>query len=532
MIVWQARVKRVQIGIAVTRHLLQAKIIDSDSTASREVKSGANAIAITKFVSNIIKIPAQHYHEAQSQAFLAAKIGLPVFLVDLRNEVNHGNRSWFGGQTVRMALDMCYKWIKDFYWDKEYAKYTKQETTENSTPQTTTTADTDPEKAIPLADTATTTDKTTEATSTDKALLNTGDEAAPNTPSNPEKLKSVTSNELDEWEFAEEQLRLYCTDILEKPRPSFPLLAEVLHAIQDKYEEDPQECIDALVSIMFLPSYIKNFRAKFANAEKSHECNCFFKLTVIQRYIFVMKILNQFPGAFDLLISSLLNKSSTDFKEIASQWITIIAESQLGFFCKASIYHHFHFPYTSIVQWERIVEHLYLIRQEWSYKLGLRIMESPKTNFTQDQINNVISLIKAYKRKRIAPRREADSKKKKVNLVQKKKDVKEQRQMIREALHREEKEEESKTLEEWFDVNDILKSSLDHSTFAFNIAKMVKESLKTSENEDVDDVTPLGILPHQRGNPLFYKELLLHYPSEHRGLPATDSPPPAKRSRI
>ncbi|XP_047488039.1 uncharacterized protein LOC125038559 isoform X1 [Penaeus chinensis] len=512
MTVWQSRLHGTHIGIAVTRHLLQAKILDSDPTVSKELKSGANAIAITKFVSTIIKIPAARYHEAQSQSYLAEKIGLPVYLVDLRNEVNHGSRSWFGGQTVRMAVETCYKWIKDYYWDKEYAKCKK----ENKV------ADTSVADPLQSSDTAT-------YTNADKSPPDTAEEPTLSTVNTPNKPKPATPQGLRPWEFAIEQLRCYCREILEKPRPMFSLLTEVLHAIQDKYEENPQECVDKLISVMFLPSYVENFGAKFANAGENDKCKCFFRHIVLQRYVCVMKIFNHFPGAMDLLIFSLLNKSSSEFQEISYYWVTMLVESELGHYCEVDRYHHFHFPYTNITQWKRLAEQLFLIGREWSYKLGLRIMESPKSNFTQDQINEVISLIKAYKMKRKAAKNEAESKSRKAVAAQKKKDIKEHSARLQEALQRNEEEINSEALEEWFSVNDVLKSSLDHSTFAFSIAEAVKKSLKTSENEDDDDVTPLGILPHQRGNPLFFKELLLHYPKECRGLPATDGQPPAKR---
>lgn len=110
-------------------------------------------------------------------------------------------------------------------------------------------------------------------------------------------------------------------------------------------------------------------------------------------------------------------------------------------------------------------------------------MESPKSNFTQDQINEVISLIKAYKTKRRVAKNEADSKPRKEVVAQKKKDIKEHTERLRDALQRNEEEINSETLEEWFSVNDVLKSSLDHSTFAYSIGEAVRESLKTSENE-------------------------------------------------
>lgn len=516
MTVWQSRLYRTHIGIAVTRHLLQAKILDSDPAASQELKSGANAIAITKFVSTIIKIPAERYHESQSQSYLAEKIGLPVYLVELRNEVNHGSRSWFGGQTMRMAVDTCYKWIKDYYWDKEFAKYTK----ENEA------ADTTVAEPVPSADTATEAERNTTDT---KAPSDTAEETTQSTTNTPKKPKPATPQGIKPWDFAVEQLRRYCREILEKPRPMFSLLTEVLHAVQDKYEENPQECIDTLISILFLPSYVHNFGAKFSNGENAR-CKCFFRHIVLQRYVAVIKILNHFPGAMDSLIFSLLNKSSSEFQEISYCWVNMLVESELGYYCEVDRFHHFHFPYTNITKWKKLTEQLFLIGREWSYKLGLRIMESPKSNFTQDQINEVISLIKAYKTKRRVAKNEADSKPRKEVVAQKKKDIKEHTERLRDALQRNEEEINSETLEEWFSVNDVLKSSLDHSTFAYSIGEAVRESLKTSENED-DDVTPLGILPHQRGNPLFYKELLLHYPKDCRGLPATDSQPPAKRCK-
>lgn len=43
---------------------------------------------------------------------LAIEIALPMYLVDLCNEVVHIHGGWAGGETVHKALEMSYKGIK------------------------------------------------------------------------------------------------------------------------------------------------------------------------------------------------------------------------------------------------------------------------------------------------------------------------------------------------------------------------------------------------------------------------------------
>lgn len=43
---------------------------------------------------------------------LALEIGLPMHLVDLRNEIVHGHGGWGGGESVHKALEVSFKWIK------------------------------------------------------------------------------------------------------------------------------------------------------------------------------------------------------------------------------------------------------------------------------------------------------------------------------------------------------------------------------------------------------------------------------------
>lgn len=59
-----------------------------------------------------MKLPQTNYYKAQSMHNLALEIGLPMHLVDLRNEIVHGHGGWAGGETVYKALEMSYKWIK------------------------------------------------------------------------------------------------------------------------------------------------------------------------------------------------------------------------------------------------------------------------------------------------------------------------------------------------------------------------------------------------------------------------------------
>ncbi|KAG0721751.1 Ribosomal biogenesis protein LAS1L [Chionoecetes opilio] len=122
MLVWQARVEKLPAGIDVTLPLLQAKIVEADPNVENAVKSIFLASALQRFVTSIVKLPQTNYYRAQSMHNLALEIGLPMHLVDLRNEIVHGHGGWAGGETVHKALEVSYKWIKGYYWDAEFEK--------------------------------------------------------------------------------------------------------------------------------------------------------------------------------------------------------------------------------------------------------------------------------------------------------------------------------------------------------------------------------------------------------------------------
>ena len=66
----------------------------------------------SRFVTSIVKLPQSKYYKAQPMHCLATEIGLPMHLVDLRNEIVHGYGGWGGGEAVFKALEVAYKWIK------------------------------------------------------------------------------------------------------------------------------------------------------------------------------------------------------------------------------------------------------------------------------------------------------------------------------------------------------------------------------------------------------------------------------------
>ncbi|KAK8747708.1 hypothetical protein OTU49_016550, partial [Cherax quadricarinatus] len=122
MLVWQARVNKLPIGIDVTLPLLEAKVLDADPTVENSVKSILLATAVQRFVSCIVKLPQTKYYQKQTMHDLARDIGLPMHLVDLRNEIIHGTGGWAGGQTIHKALETSYDWIKNYYWENEWKK--------------------------------------------------------------------------------------------------------------------------------------------------------------------------------------------------------------------------------------------------------------------------------------------------------------------------------------------------------------------------------------------------------------------------
>ncbi|XP_064080551.1 uncharacterized protein LOC135197342 [Macrobrachium nipponense] len=119
MLVWQARVSKLPIGVDLTLPLLQSKIVSADPFLDSDVKSIMQGTALQRFVSNVVKLPQKKYYNHQTLHKLAAEIGLPGHLVDLRNEIIHGDSGYAGGCTVETALETSFMWIKNYYWYPE-----------------------------------------------------------------------------------------------------------------------------------------------------------------------------------------------------------------------------------------------------------------------------------------------------------------------------------------------------------------------------------------------------------------------------
>ena len=62
-----------------------------------------------------MKLPQSKYYENKTLHTLAANIGLPAHLVDLRNEIIHGDCGYAGGCTIAEAVETCYTWVKVCY---------------------------------------------------------------------------------------------------------------------------------------------------------------------------------------------------------------------------------------------------------------------------------------------------------------------------------------------------------------------------------------------------------------------------------
>ncbi|KAG7165146.1 Ribosomal biogenesis protein LAS1L-like [Homarus americanus] len=429
MIVWQARVDKLPSGIDVTLPLLQAKVIDADPTVEKSVKSVLLATAIQRFVSSIVKLPQTKYFQKQSMHDLATDIGLPLHLVDLRNEIIHGNGGWTGGQTVHHALETAYKWIKGYYWDAESKEM--QDQSEESTP-----------------------------------------------PQIPQ----------DEWCKFKKVMTMYAATLLSDARTASKKMCLQKKAcrylvwnLESLYPHNPQEFVEAIVSHLLIPESIPDLEQRLKCAGP-RGCGCFFENRVISGVDPILCSLHEMEGSTELLFTCLIKKGRENSKE-ASEWVRLLAAGILGrsvfYYQKTHCRNHdLNLDKNLDVNWETVVMEL----------LETEIMSCPETGFSKSQREDVEELFQTLKGST------------KEDLQQ----VKASKKALKDVT---------------YTIDDVIKVAEKHSENTLTKMQKLKNSIEFLGTDITYADAPLGILPHQRDNPIFYKELLLHRPDISEDIP-------------
>ncbi|XP_064079719.1 uncharacterized protein LOC135196872 [Macrobrachium nipponense] len=299
--------------------------------------------ALQRFVSNVVKLPQKKYYNHQTLHKLAAEIGLPGHLVDLRNEIIHGDSGYAGGCTVETALETSFMWIKNYYWYPESTQMNGRTAKRHQNP------------------------------SRDwKCFMKSLNKYA---------CMLLNDNENDD------------TD----DRKSLKLLTLLVETFHHSYTIDPQGCIDAVVEILLVPLGQK-CKLQSSGNRKMDKCGCFFNFHAIKGIDTFLKAILINNGSTQLMLNSLLRKLQEN-KEVASAWIILIVASILkgptlkGKKGKNGIcQRHFLSLQKNGVNWKRIACKLLTLEEEWSVDLATKIMNSSESNISEVQIKKIMSL--------------------------------------------------------------------------------------------------------------------------------------------
>lgn len=338
MLVWQARVEKLPAGIDVTLPLLQAKIIEMDPSVEAAVKSIFLASALQRFVTAIVKLPQTKYYRAKSIHHLALEIGLPMHLVDLRNEIVHGHGGWGGGESVHKGLEVSYKWIKWFYWDAEFQKMQNR--------------------------------------------------------------NSVFTINPERWQNFLCLLRKFAVLAMSSAKKKIPAFIKVkeslIENLEAMYSLEPEECAKAVVEHVLLPDS-SDLTSQLVNGEVC-QCGCCISARGLARMAPLLACFFTFEKGVELLLSSLIKKWQEHTK-LSSEWICIISGTLLDIRCFCSQEQHcadhsvmLEDPAAS-VNWRRVVTELLETQAQWASDIASWIMCSPKAGLTDRQKKRIMSLI-------------------------------------------------------------------------------------------------------------------------------------------
>lgn len=344
MLVWQARVRKLPVGVDLTLPLLQAKIVDADPLVDKDVKSIMQGTALQRFVSSVVKLPQTEYYHNQNMHKLAASIGLPAHLVDLRNEIIHGDAGWAGGCTITEALETSYNWIKNYYWYEEL-------------------------------------------------------------PQMKQKQNNVAEAPTVDWKYLFHVLSHYAKVVYSGSCSAAKVnrikaSRSVIKAFQQMYPTNPKKCTNAIITRLLIPTNMPAKLCHYQQSEKTASCGCFFNLNVVKAIDSILSSLLMVEGSTELLLSCLSKVQKK--QEISIEWIHLIVESFVELPCKkdgkvACRQHLLQVDKSITVNWKSVVEKLLTIEEEWAASLAVRIMNASETSFSESQVKQTANLLKLIK---------------------------------------------------------------------------------------------------------------------------------------
>jgi hypothetical protein len=116
---WSLRGTAVPLPLQATMQLVEAALLDASQGATQEQVRLAYSAAIVRVVNGSVE-EMQRGEFAQSVSSLAAKLGLPKWIVDVRHEATHNAMPSI--QVLRMAWQAAMEWLQGKYWAPQAAK--------------------------------------------------------------------------------------------------------------------------------------------------------------------------------------------------------------------------------------------------------------------------------------------------------------------------------------------------------------------------------------------------------------------------
>ncbi|XP_045625211.2 uncharacterized protein [Procambarus clarkii] len=313
---------------------------------------------------------------------------------------------------------------------------------------------------------------------------------------------SVPQIPQDEWQKFLKLLQFHATLVIPESRTAkfknkFRKKAclDLVKTLEKLYPQDPQECMTAIVSHLLVPEAMPNLIERL-QPNVNRPCGCFFERDIISGVDHLISSLHMVEGSTELLVSCLIKKGYENPK-VASEWIRVLAGSILGisvFYDQSTTCrrHTFNLDTTLYVKWQPILLELLEVEAEWATDIATRILNCPTAGFTEPQKTSIMELLQILKGTNIDDSEHAE---KSLNNVK----------------------------DGVYTIDDIAEIARGHSEKTLAKMERFKNSVAFPGAVVTDVDAPLGVLAHQRENPVFYKELLL--PSPDTG----GSPMPKRR---
>ena len=122
--IWSARTEKISWAIDSTRNILACKKYAAGSGSEnfcQIIYKNILTSAIIRFVALAIEKLYNKHKTTASMTFLAEKLNIPEWIVEVRHECGHGEMPSL--VVLEEAVDFCFGWLKEKYWELQREEY-------------------------------------------------------------------------------------------------------------------------------------------------------------------------------------------------------------------------------------------------------------------------------------------------------------------------------------------------------------------------------------------------------------------------